>query len=100
MSKYFVWENKPSVAQTEILRRQQLTASFMPTEETLRQIGCVINGRTHTTKSILIRIWVRRTVSGKKKTMYIACKWQKNELLHGTWGLMPFLNFSLVVSAQ
>lgn len=24
----------------------------------------------------------------------------KNELLHGTWGLMPFLNFSLVVSAQ
>jgi len=27
-------------------------------------------------------------------------KLQKNELLHGTWGLMPFLNFSLVVSAQ
>jgi len=55
-------EKTNPVAQTEVFRLQQLTAPFIPTVES--QIGCVINVRTHTTKSILIRIWVRRIVSG------------------------------------
>lgn len=37
----------------------------------------------------------------KQKKNYVhKLQMAKNELLHGTWGLMPFLNFSLVVFAQ